>query len=239
MPLDLLAAVAHPDDAELLAGGTLAKAADAGHRVGILDLTRGELGSRGSAEIRAAEAVAASAMLGIHERATAGLPDGRLASTDAMRVAVVEQLRRLRPRVIILPYTVGRHPDHRIAAELIRDAAFLSGLKNYPAQGDPWKPSKLLHALAYREDAVKPTFVVDTSAQFDRKLQAIACYASQFTGETVQAGELYPTGQPLMELIRTQDAHAGSLIRVAYGERFWTEETMAVEDVVQLGVQTL
>lgn len=239
MPLDLLAAVAHPDDAELLAGGTLAKAVDAGHRVGILDLTRGELGSRGSAAGRATEAEAAGAVLGIHARVNAGLPDGHVQNTDAMRRVVVEQLRRLRPRVIILPYLVGRHPDHRLAAELIRDAAFLSGLKNYPADGEPWKPTKLLHALAYREDAVKPTFVVDTSAQFERKLQAIACYASQFTPETVQAGELYPTGQSLFDLIRTQDAHAGSLIRVAYGERFWTEETVAVEDVVQLGVHTL
>lgn len=239
MPLDLLAAVAHPDDAELLAGGTLAKAVDAGRRVGILDLTHGEMGSRGNAEIRARESAAASLVLGISARTNAGLPDGHLENNDAMRRVMVEQLRRLKPRVVIAPYPVGRHPDHRIAAELIRDACFLSGLKNYPADGEPWKPFKLIHALAYREDTVKPTFVVDTSAQFERKLKAIACYVSQFSGDTIQAGELYPTGQPLLELIRTQDAHAGSLIRAAYGERFWTPETMAVDDVTRLDVASL
>lgn len=239
MPLDLLAAVAHPDDAELLAGGTLAKAVDAGHRVGILDLTRGEMGSRGNAEIRAREAAAASLVLGVTARTNAGLPDGHLENNDAMRRVVVEQLRRLKPRTLILPYPVGRHPDHRVASELIRDACFLSGLKNYPADGEPWKPTKVVYAFAYREDAVKPSFVVDTSAQFERKLKAVACYASQFTPDTIQAGELYPTGQPLLELIRTQDAHAGSLIRAAYGEPFWTAETMAVEDITRLGVASL
>lgn len=238
MPLDLLAAVAHPDDAELLAGGTLAKAVDAGHRVGILDLTRGEMGSRGSAEIRTREAAAASLVLGVTVRSNAGLPDGHLENNDAMRRVVVEQLRRLRPKVVILPYHVGRHPDHRVAAELIRDACFLAGLRNYSASGEPWKPFKLLHAIAYREDAIKPTFVVDTSAQFERKLRAVACYASQFTPDTIQAGELYPNGQPLLDLIRTQDAHAGSLIRAAYGEPFWTAETMSVDDVMALGVGT-
>ncbi len=239
MPLDLLAAVAHPDDAELLAGGTLAKAVDAGRRVGILDLTHGEMGSRGNAEIRAREAAAASLVLGIAARTNAGLPDGHLENTDAMRRVLVEQLRRLKPRVVILPYPVGRHPDHRIAAELIRDACFLSGLKNYPAEGEPWKPFKLVHALAYREDAVKPTFVVDTSAQFERKLKAIECYTSQFTPETLQAGELYPTGQPLTDLIRTQDAHTGSLIRASYGEPFWTVETLSVDDITRIGVASL
>lgn len=231
MPVDLLAAVAHPDDAELLVGGTLARAVDQGHRVGILDLTRGELGSRGSADLRAREAAAASAILGVSERANAELPDGRLANTDAMRVVVVEWIRRFRPRVVLLPWKVGRHPDHRVAAELIRDVCFLAGLRNYPASGEPFKPTKVCHALAFREDSVKPTFVVDVTAQFDRKLAAIACYASQFDGAT-QGGELYPTGQPLLELVRTQNAHYGSLIRTAYGEPFWTEETVEIGDIV-------
>lgn len=238
MTVDLLVAAPHPDDAELLAGGTLAKASDQGHRTGILDLTRGELGSRGTPELRATEAAAAAKVLGVSERANAGLPDGHLANSDAMRRAVVEQLRRFRPRVVILPYSVGRHPDHRIASELIRDACFLAGLRNYPAEGEPFKPFKLCYALAYREDPVAPSFIVDISGTFERKLAAVACYASQFEGVT-QAGELYPNGQSLPELLRTQHAHYGSRIRVAFGEPFWTPESIRVDDIVSLEVGSL
>jgi N-acetylglucosamine malate deacetylase 1 len=235
MPTDLLAIVAHPDDAELLCGGTLARAADHGHRTGILDLTRGELGSRGSPELRAQEAANAARILGVSERANAGLKDGHLHNDDASRVVIVEQLRRFRPRVVILPYVVGRHPDHRIGSELIRDACFLSGLKNYPAGGEPHRPAKICYAMSFREDAVKPTFVVDISAQFDRKIRAVMCYASQFSDAT-QGGELYPTGQSFPDLIATQNGHYGSLIRARFGEPFWTQETVAVDDIVTMPV---
>ena len=238
MPVDLLAIMAHPDDAELLCGGTLARAADQGHRTGIVDLTRGELGSRGTPELRAKEAAEAAKILGVSERANVDLGDGHLANTDAARRVVVEQLRRFRPRVVLLQYLTGRHPDHRIGSELVRDACFLSGLRNYPADGEPFRPSKLCFALSFREDAVKPSFVVDISAQFERKLAAIAAFASQFEGVT-QAGEMYPTGQPLHDLIATQNGHYGSLIRARYGEPFWTAETMEVEDVTELGVHSL
>jgi len=238
MTVDLLAIMAHPDDAELLCGGTLARAVDQGHRTGIVDLTRGELGSRGTAELRAKEAAAAADVLGVSERANAGLPDGSVANTDATRRIVVEQIRRFRPRVVLLQYFIGRHPDHRIGSELVRDACFLSGLKNYPGDGEPFRPTKLCHALSFREDPVKPSFVVDISAQFERKLAAIACFASQFEGVT-KAGEMYPTGQPLHELIATQNGHYGSLVRARFGEPFWTAETMAVEDVVTMGVHSL
>lgn len=236
---DLLALFAHPDDAELLAGGTLIKAADQGHRVAIVDLTRGELGTKGTPEIRAREAAEAAAIIGAVARENLGLPDGHLAATDAMRVAVVEAIRRFRPRTVLTHYTVGRHPDHRLAAELVRDACFLGGLANYPAQGERHRPTKLLHAMSYREDAVRPAFVVDTSAQFERKLEAMRCFASQWNVETLQGGELHPTGQSLFDLVRTQDAHAGSLIRCPYGEPFWTLETVAVHDVVTMAVQSL
>jgi N-acetylglucosamine malate deacetylase 1 len=238
MTVDLVAIMAHPDDAELLCGGTLARAADQGHRTGIVDLTRGELGSRGTPELRAKEAAAAAKVLGVAERVNAGLTDGHLANTDAARRVVVEQIRRLRPRVVLLQYLTARHPDHRIGSELVRDACFLSGLKNYPAEGEPFRPAKLCYALSFREDAVKPSFVIDISAQFDRKLAAIACFASQFEGVT-QAGEMYPTGQPLHDLIAMQNGHYGSLIRSRYGEPFWTPETMAVEDITALAVHSL
>jgi len=238
MSTDLLAIVAHPDDAELLMGGTLAKAADQGRRAAILDLTRGELGTRGSVAIRADEAERAARALGLSERFNAGLPDGRLANTDAMRRIVVEHIRHFRPRTVLLPWSAGRHPDHRIASELGRDACFLSGLGNYPADGAKFRPFKVCYALAFREDATKPTFVVNISDQFERKLEAVRCYASQFDGVT-QAGELHPNGQPLIDLVRTQSAHYGSLIRAAYGEPFWTAETIEVDDVTQLGVSSL
>jgi LmbE family N-acetylglucosaminyl deacetylase len=156
-----------------------------------------------------------------------------------MRRAVVEAIRRWRPRAVITHFIVGRHPDHRLAAELVRDACFLAGLANYPAEGDRHRPTKLLHAMSYREDELAPTFVVDTSAQFDRKLAALRCFASQWDGSTTQGGELYPNGMSFWDLVRNQDAHAGSLIRAAYGERFWTRETVRVDDVVAMGVDSL
>lgn len=238
MPVDVLAIAAHRDDVELTCAGTLLRAVDAGHRTGILDLTAGETGTRGSAELRAREAAAAADILGVAERRNAGLPDAHLANTDESRRIVVEHIRHFAPRVVILPFPVGRHPDHRIASELGRDACFLAGLTRYDAPGEPHRPFKVLYALSYREDPVKPTFVVDISAQFERKLSAIRCYASQFDGARA-AGEIFPTGQDLYGLVETQNAHYGSLIRARYGEPFFTHETMAVDDVTALAVQSM
>jgi bacillithiol biosynthesis deacetylase BshB1 len=238
MAVDLLAIAAHRDDVELTCAGTLLKAADAGYRTGILDLTAGETGTRGSAEVRAEEAARAAEVMGVSERRNAGLPDAHLANTDEYRLAVVEQIRHFAPRVVILPFPVGRHPDHRVASELGRDACFLAGLARYGAAGAPHRPHKILYALSYREDPVKPSFVVDISAQFSRKLAAVQCYASQFDGAKA-AGEIFPTGQDLYSLVEIQNAHYGSLIRARYGEPFYTEETMAVDDVVALKVQSM
>lgn len=237
--VDLLAIAAHRDDVELTCGGTLAKAARAGHRVGILDLTQGETGTRGDAATRAAEADRAAKALGVVVRLNAGLPDAHLHNDESSRGAVVEFIRRLTPRVVILPFPVGRHPDHRIASELGRDACYLAGLAKYaPGKAAPHRPFKLLYALAYREDPVKPSFVVDISDTFEVKMEAIRCYASQFDGAKA-AGEIHPTGQDLYGLIQVQSAHYGSLIRRRFGEPFYTAETAEVEDVLQLGVQSL
>ena len=238
MPVDVLAIAAHRDDVELTCAGTLLRAVEAGHRTGILDLTAGETGTRGSADIRAREAEQAAGVLGVLERRNAGLPDAHLQNTDATRRVVVEHLRHFAPRVVILPFAVGRHPDHRVASELGRDACFLAGLAKYEAAGSPHRPFKILYALSYREDPVKPTFVVDITPQFERKMAAIRCYASQFDGAKA-AGEIFPTGQDLYSLVETQNAHYGSLIRTRYGEPFFTDETMAVSDVVALGVQSM
>jgi bacillithiol biosynthesis deacetylase BshB1 len=238
MPVDVLAIAAHRDDVELTCAGTLLRAVDAGRRTGILDLTAGETGTRGSAELRAQEAGRAAEVLGVTERRNAGLPDAHLQNTDQMRRVVVEHIRHFAPRVVILPFAVGRHPDHRRASELGRDACFLAGLAKYDAAGTPHRPFKILYALSYREDPVKPTFVVDITPQFERKMAAIRCYASQFDGAKA-AGEIFPTGQDLYSLVETQNAHYGSLIRTRYGEPFFTDETMAVDDVTALGVQSM
>lgn len=242
-PLDLLAVGPHPDDAELLCGGALARSAALGRKVGILDLTRGETATRGTPQQRAEEAAAAAEILGVSVRRNAGFPDAGLFNTGETRTRLVEILRQLRPRVVVLPYITGRHPDHRIAAELGRDACFLAGLANY---GDDHlrtlqvhRPTKVIHALAYREDPVKPTFVVGLSEEeFGRKLDAIRCYASQFSGAT-KAGELFPTGQPLLDLVESKGRHYGSLVRRPFGEPFWTAETIDVDDLAALGVNSL
>jgi N-acetylglucosamine malate deacetylase 1 len=237
MPVDILAIAAHRDDVELTCAGTLLKAIDAGHRAGILDLTAGESGTRGSAQLRAEEAERAAKVLGISERRNAGLPDAHLQNTDEARRLIVADPGPS-PRVVILPFPVGRHPDHRIASELGRDACYLAGLARYDGGGSPHRPHKILYALSYREDPVKPTFVVDITAQFDRKLAAIKCYGSQFDGAKA-AGEIFPTGQDLYSLVAVQSAHYGSLIRTRYGEPFFTDETVQVDDVMKLDVQSM
>lgn len=236
--VDLLAIAAHPDDVELTCGGTLIKAAKRGHRTAIVDLTGGETGTHGSGAMRAKEASAAAEVLGVAERVNAALPDAGLHNTDDTRRVVVELIRRFAPRVVIAPYPIGRHPDHRIASELSRDASYLAGLKNYRADGKPHRPEKVLYTLAYREDAVKPSFVVDISDEFETKLDAIRCYGSQFDGK-MAAGEIFPAGGDIYENVRMHGARYGSLIRTAYGEPYLTYETVQIDDVVEMGVRSM
>jgi N-acetylglucosamine malate deacetylase 1 len=238
-PVDILAIAAHRDDVELLCGGTLARAAQQGYRTGILDLTQGEMGSAGNALLRGREADEAAAVLGVTARRNAGFPDAALENTPATREHVARFIRAFRPSVVILPYINGRHPDHRIASQLGYDACFLAGLAKLPVEGAPHRPEKILYALTYREDPVKPTFVVDISEQMETKMRAVACYGSQFEGKT-WAGEVYPGGErPLYEQVRVHAARYGSLVRAEYGEPFYTVETMRVDDVMTLGVRSI
>jgi bacillithiol biosynthesis deacetylase BshB1 len=179
-PVDLLAIAAHRDDVELLVGGTMARTAAQGHRTGILDLTMGERGTDGSAQLRGQEADAAARVLGVTARRNAGLPDAGLVNTPETRSLIAGYIRAFRPRVVILPFTAGRHPDHRVASQLAYDACFLAGLARYDAAGEPHRPHKLLYALTYREDAVKPSFVVDITDFMETKMEAVRCYHSQF-----------------------------------------------------------
>ena len=235
--VDVLAIAAHRDDVELTCGGTLLKAAAQGQRTAIVDLTQGEMGSRGSAELRAQEASRAAEILGVTARVNLGLPDAGIMNTPETRAALVRLIRRFQPRVVLAPSITGKHPDHRVSAELVTDACFLSGLAKFEPDVPRFRPFKLVHSLTYREDPVKPTFVVDISAEFEQKLLAIRAYASQFDGVT-QAGEAFPNGEPLYDIVRHQAAHYGSLIRVKYGEPFYTAETMRVDDLMSLNVST-
>lgn len=234
MTIDLLAIMAHPDDAELLVGGTLAKAVAQGHSVGILDLSGGEGGSFGNASLRAQEAEKAASILGIKLRRTAGLPDAKLENTMAARERVAEIIRELEPATVILHWPEARHPDHRAASELGRDACFLAGI------GGGHRPKKILYSLTYQETHVKPTFVVDISAQMDQKLKAIFAFDSQFGGGKTAMGDvLGAETRGLPEQIVALHAYYGSLIRKDYGEPFFTRETVAIADVVGLEVRSM
>jgi N-acetylglucosamine malate deacetylase 1 len=236
--IDVLAVCAHPDDSELICGGTLARSVALGHSAGIVALTGGELGSRGSAELRAKESAAAAAVLGLSHHGTLGLPDGAVINMPENRAKLAVLIRQAKPSVVITHWLKGRHPDHAVTAQLVRDACFVAGLKNIEPGVPTHRPRKILHALSFREDNEKPTFVVDISASFEQKLEAVRCYSSQFS-DVKQAGELFPNGESLFDLIRHHAAHYGSLIRTRYGEPFHTDETMRVDDVTELEVSSL
>jgi bacillithiol biosynthesis deacetylase BshB1 len=236
-PVHILAIAAHRDDVELTCGGSLIKAAKLGQRTAILDLTQGEMGTRGSAALRGAEAERAAELIGVSARETLGFPDAGIENTPATREALARAIRRFAPRIVIAPALEGRHPDHRITAQLVRDACFVAGLAKVAPDVPKHRPHKVVHSLAYRQDFVRPTFVVDISDEFEQKMSAIRCYGSQFDGAT-QAGEVYPTGEPLYDVVTHHAAMYGSLIRTRYGEPFFTTEMMRVDDLGALEVST-
>ncbi|PYP65757.1 MAG: bacillithiol biosynthesis deacetylase BshB1 [Gemmatimonadetes bacterium] len=235
--VDLLAIAAHRDDVELTCGGTLIKAARQGHRTAVLDLTQGEMGTRGSSATRAAEASQAAELMGLAARENLDLPDAGITNDPATRERVARVIRRYKPRVVIAPAPTGRHPDHIVTSQLVRDACFVAGLAKLAPDVPKHRPHKVVHTLSFRQDATKPTFVVDISDEFERKLEAVRCYDSQFSGAT-QAGEVYPNGEPLYDLVRHYAAYYGALIRRRYGEPFFAAETMLVDDIVSLEVAT-
>jgi LmbE family N-acetylglucosaminyl deacetylase len=175
--------------------------------------------------------------MGVAARENMGLPDAAIVNTPETRVRVAIAIRRFRPRIVIAPAQQGRHPDHRITSELVRDACFIAGLAKVAPDHPPHRPHKLIYCISYREDWLKPTFVVDVSDEFDQKLAAIACYESQFEGAT-RAGEVQPNGDSLLDIVRHHAAHYGSYIRTRYGEPYFTVETMRVDDLMSLDVAT-
>jgi bacillithiol biosynthesis deacetylase BshB1 len=235
---DVAAICAHPDDAELVMGGTLASEASRGRRVALVDLTRGECGSRGTPEQRAAEAIEAGRILGVAHRESLELPDARLAPGPEHRDPIVAAVRRLRPRVVLAQHWEQRHPDHAAASRLVYDACYVAGLRRYrPELGAAFRPFKLCFSVTMTEATpVPPSFVVDVSAHWDTKLRAIEAFRSQFTPTPGEQVALPFDGfRAALEL--TARRH-GQLVGVEYGEGFVTREPMAVDDLLALSAPT-
>ncbi len=232
----VLAIAAHPDDVEQTCGGTLLKMAERGYRTAILDLTAGEMGSRGTPEGRLAEAGEAARVLGVRARRNAGLPDSRLENNFESKLRVAAEIRSLRPRVVILPYWEARHPDHARCSRIGYEACFLAGLRKLELDGEPHRPLKILYSSIYAD--VRPSFVVDISSQFERRLQSLLCHRSQYADQEVAAG-LFPSEAEVAERIRSAARTYGALIDVEYGEPFVIKESLQVEDIMRLGVRSI
>jgi bacillithiol biosynthesis deacetylase BshB1 len=256
--LDILAIAAHRDDVEQTCGGTLLKAAQRGRRTGILDLTQGEMGTRGTADDRAREASDAAKILGVSWRRALDIPDGRVENTWENRLKVASVIRETRPRVVILPYWKGRHPDHYTASVLGYEACFLAGLakldprkalssqlsalsQNSPATGAgaslaPHRPFKILYATLYYD--VRPTFVVDISEQFEGKFASILAYKSQFSDQ--EAGkDLFPAHDEIRTRVEAMARFYGMLGGVSHAEPFLQKEVGMVEDLLAIPVKSI
>ena len=238
MKLDVLAIAPHPDDVELTCGGTLLKMADAGYRTGILDLTEGETGTRGTPQTRLREAARAAKLLRVAVRRNLALPDAHLRVTDEYKEAIAKIIREFEPHTVILPYWEGRHPDHYTAAALGYEACFIAGLKNYAIEGEAFRPFKIIYAAAYAD--VKPSFAVDITKYYERRRRAILAYASQFRPP---AREKHSKVQlPLDQLEQRMSLIArnyGAMIGVQYAEGFVVKEIFEVDDVVRMPVRSM
>jgi bacillithiol biosynthesis deacetylase BshB1 len=236
MNLDLLAIAAHPDDVELTCGGTLLKMAQAGYKTGILDLTAGEMGTLGTPETRAKEAALAAKILKVKYRGTLGVPDSDVTASRENKLRLAAAIRELRPRAVIIPYWEARHPDHYNASTLCYEGCFLAGLKQLPIPGEPFRPHKILYSTAFTH--VKPTFVVDITAQFAERHKAIKAFASQFKG-TTRKRKVFLAIDRLEEEMNQIARHYGDMIGVRYGEPFLQKEMMKVNDVVEMEVRSV
>ena len=238
MKLDLLAIAAHPDDVELTCGGTLIKMARRGYKTGILDLTAGEMGTRGTPETRAKEAANAAKLLGIAWRGTLGVPDSDVQASRQHKLKLARVIRELRPKTVILPYWQARHPDHYHAATLGYEGCFLAGLKQLPLEGEPYRPFKILYSTSYAD--VRPTFVVDITKEFEQRRKAILAFGSQFRpAKRAAKSKVFLAIDRLEDEMNQLARHYGQMIGVKYGEPFLTKELTQVEDVVAMQVRSI
>lgn len=238
MKLDILAVAAHPDDVELTCGGTLLKMAQAGHKTGILDLTAGEMGTRGTPETRAKEAARAGKILKVSWRGNLGIPDSDVQPTRQNKLRLAQLIRDVRPRTVILPYWEARHPDHYHASTLGYEGCFLAGLKQLPLEGEPYRPFKILYATSF--EGMTPSFIVDITRQYATRHRAILAYASQFRpAKSERKQRVYLAIDELDNRMELLARRHGELIGVKYGEPFLQKEPMAVDDVVTLPVRSI
>lgn len=238
MKLDLLAIAAHPDDVELTCGGTLLKMARRGYKTGILDLTAGEMGTRGTPETRAKEAAEAAKLLGVKWRDTLGVPDSDVQPSRQHKLRVAAVIRALKPKTVILPYWEARHPDHYNASALGYEGCFLAGLKQLPLEGEPHRPFKILYSTAYA--SVRPTFVVDITPYYEQRRRAILAFGSQFRPKNSERkSRVFLAIDRLEEEMNQLARHYGQMIGVKYGEAFLQRELMKVEDIVKMDVRSI
>ena len=238
MNLDLLAIAAHPDDVELTCGGTLLKMAQRGYKTGILDLTAGEMGTRGTPGTRAKEATRAARLLAVKWRGTLGVSDSDVQPSRQHKLRLASVIRQLRPKTVILPYWEARHPDHYHASTLGYEACFLAGLKQLPIDGEAYRPFKILYSISYAD--VRPTFIVDITAQYERRRKAILAFGSQFRPRRSEKKSKVHLAIDKLEGQMNQLArHYGQMICVNYGEPFLQKELMKVEDVVKMEVRSI
>ncbi|HKW88501.1 MAG TPA: bacillithiol biosynthesis deacetylase BshB1 [Candidatus Acidoferrales bacterium] len=239
MKLDLLAIAAHPDDAELTCGGTLIKMAQMGYKTGVLDLTRGEMGTRGTPEMRLHEAARAAQFLRLTMRANLGLPDAHLEVCEKYKLAVAAKIREWQPRTVILPYWEGRHPDHYNASKLGYEGCFLAGLKQLAIPGEAFRPFKILYSTAY-DESVRPSFAVDITEQFEQRRRAILAYESQFRPKkSARKSKVHIPLDTLEERMSVMSRYYGRMIGARYAEPFIVREVMGIDDVVEMPVRSI
>lgn len=229
MTLDVLAIGAHPDDIELSCSATVAKLITQGKKVGILDLTDGELGTRGSRAIRKKESEEASRILGVTTRLRLGMPDGNIAVDQPNVRKVIQVIREYRPTVLLFPHWLERHPDHEHAHRLCREAWFYSGLEKIPTtlngkKQEPFRPKKYFHFMQKYE--FQPTFIVDVSDVYETKKRSLIAFSSQFYNPKSKERETMLSSQHFLDSVHARDKHFGSLINTAYGEPFYSIEPL-------------
>jgi N-acetylglucosamine malate deacetylase 1 len=238
MKLDVLAIAAHPDDVELTCGGTLIKMVQKGYKTGILDLTAGEMGTRGTPETRAKEAARSAKMLRVSWRGSLGIPDSDVQPTRQNKLGLATMIRDLRPHTVIIPYWEARHPDHYHASTLGYEGCFLAGLKQLPIEGEPFRPFKILYATSF--EGMPATFIVDITKQYETRRRAILAYSSQFRpAKSEKRQRVFLAIDELDSRMDLLARHYGQMIGVKYGEPFLQKELMSVDDVVALPVRSI
>ncbi len=231
MKLDVLAVSPHPDDVELHCGGLMIRFADLGYATGIVDMSRGEKGTRGTTEDRKREAAAAAEVLGLSERLNLGLPDARIGACETHRDALLDAIRRFQPELLLVPHEAVRHPDHGATTRLAKDAAFLAGLEKIETDRPAFRPRQLVFYLthhAFRDP--RPSFIVDISSTYSRKVGAIKAHRSQFHDADSTEPETYISRPEFLEEVEAQNRYYGSLIGARYGEPFVVREYLSIDD---------